>query len=110
MVYIKERKIVSEARKTQLKRYEQFGFRTNADLRGSDLNKVILLGEDAKETLNKAADKLKLSVRGYNRVSRVARTIADLDGSEYISGCHVAEAISFRAFNFGKLSLNLINS
>jgi magnesium chelatase family protein len=51
---------------------------------------------DGKELLGRAADRMGLTARGYHRVMRVARTIADLDGSETVRRPHVAEAISYR--------------
>ena len=47
--------------------------------------------------LRDAADAMRLSARGYHRVLRVARTLADLDGSEHVGRIHLAEALSYRA-------------
>jgi magnesium chelatase family protein len=51
---------------------------------------------DGRALLTKVADRFGLSARGYHRVLRVARTIADLDGSEALRKAHVAEAVSYR--------------
>ncbi len=52
--------------------------------------------DDGKQLLDQAAEKLKLSARSYNRVLKVARTIADLDASENVKKLHIAEAIQAR--------------
>jgi len=52
--------------------------------------------------LNEAADRLKFSARGYHRVLRVARTLADLDGSESVGRIHIAEAVSYRQLPAGR--------
>lgn len=68
----------------------------NTDLEGKILYENIKLTEEAKSLLDKALEKLGLSARGYHRVMRVARTIADLDGSEMTDYKHLAEALSYR--------------
>jgi magnesium chelatase family protein len=70
--------------------------RTNAEAEGELLEAVALCDEPAQALLRRAAHQLHLSARGYHRVLRVARTIADLDGSETIRKPHIAEAIAFR--------------
>ena len=52
-----------------------------------------------KEMLNSAAEKFQLSMRGYNKILKVARTIADLDNSNNVQKYHIAEAISYRAID-----------
>ena len=54
-------------------------------------------GRDLSELFRDAADAMRLSARGYHRVLRVARTLADLDGAEKVSRVHLAEALSYRA-------------
>jgi magnesium chelatase family protein len=93
-----ERKVVCSARLLQAKRYEGMNFSTNAGLKGADIA-IVLMEQSALDFLNLSANKLKLSVRGYTRIIRVARTIADLCGSESIKKEHISEAISFRIYN-----------
>lgn len=70
--------------------------RTNAEADGELLEQIAPLHAPARDLLRRAADQLHLTARGYNRILRVARTIADLDGAEAIGKPHLAEAIGFR--------------
>ncbi|MBT5521235.1 MAG: ATP-binding protein, partial [Rhodospirillales bacterium] len=70
--------------------------RTNADADGKLLESVATPDDAGRAILSDALDKFKLSARGYHRILRVARTCADMDGSETVGQVHVAEAISFR--------------
>ncbi|MEL7460530.1 MAG: YifB family Mg chelatase-like AAA ATPase [Pseudomonadota bacterium] len=72
------------------------GARVNADAEGALLDDIAPLDIDSKALLGRAAERFGLSARGYHRVLRVARTIADLAGAEDITKIHVAEAIGFR--------------
>jgi len=72
------------------------GPRCNADLQGESLQAVATPDRDGQALLAQAMDRLHLSARGYHRVLRVARTLADLDGSDAVRRLHVAEAISYR--------------
>ncbi len=69
---------------------------TNASLPVKHLEKIAAPDEKGRSILNQAADKFKLSARGYHRILRVARTLADLEGSETVRYHHVAEAINYR--------------
>ncbi|MCK0149991.1 YifB family Mg chelatase-like AAA ATPase [Marivita sp. S6314] len=68
----------------------------NADLQGELLDTATALDTDARALITQAADRFGLSARGYHRVLRVARSIADLDASDAVSRDHVAEALSYR--------------
>lgn len=73
----------------------------NSNLEGKSLYEFINLTSNAKIILDKALDKLNLSARGYHRIMRVARTIADLDKSECTDHPHIAEALSYRQMIIG---------
>jgi len=60
------------------------------------LDEIATPDADGKDLLTKAAERFKLSARGYHRIRRVARTIADLDGDTEVGAPHIAEAIGFR--------------
>jgi len=70
--------------------------RVNADLEGSALEQAATPDIEGKDLLLRIADRFGLSARGYHRILRVARTIADLDGSEDVRKPHVAEAAGYR--------------
>ena len=88
---------VAAAREVQTKRYADRGAgRTNADAEGARLEEVAAPDADGTALLSRAAERFGLSARGYHRILRVARTIADLDGSDAVRRPHVAEAVSYR--------------
>jgi magnesium chelatase family protein len=83
---------VARARAAQAARYGADGPASNAEADSRAINLV----PDAQKLLEQAMEKLRLSPRGYTRIMRVARTIADLAGAEVVSRVHVAEALAFR--------------
>ncbi|CAA7622864.1 Competence protein ComM [Magnetospirillum sp. LM-5] len=91
---------VAAARAVQAERFEAVvpgkGLTTNAQADGAVLEQIA--GPDAagRALLTEAAERMRLSARGYHRVLRVARTLADLDGSETVRRLHIAEALSYR--------------
>lgn len=87
---------VVSARDRQRQRGAREGLRTNAELTPALLSTYCLLGPDAGRLLASAAAKMALSARGYDRVRKVARTIADLAGDDGLRADHVAEALQFR--------------
>jgi predicted ATPase with chaperone activity len=87
---------VKAARDIQTRRYEGMGVRTNAEADGNLLDRVAKPDEPGRRLLAQAAEAMRLSARGYHRVLRVARTIADLVGSDGVTRVHVAEALSYR--------------
>jgi magnesium chelatase family protein len=88
---------VAAARGVQAQRYAgHSGVRVNADAEGALLEQVATPDAEGKALLIRAAERFGLSARGYHRVLRVARTIADLDGAADVRKPHVAEAIGYR--------------
>ncbi|MCA2013133.1 YifB family Mg chelatase-like AAA ATPase [Cereibacter sphaeroides] len=88
---------VATARKRQAARFDgQPGLRVNADAEGALLEEIAAPDAEGREMLARVADRFGLTARGYHRVLRVARTIADLDASDTVRAPHVAEAVSFR--------------
>jgi magnesium chelatase family protein len=96
---------VAKARALQARRYEGTGVRTNAQIEGKLLDDVATPDEEGRVLLAKAAEALGLSARGYHRVLKVARTIADLAQSADVHSPHVAEALSYRVVS-DALALN----
>ena len=77
----------------------------NALLDGADLDKYVVLNDELTTFLNGAAEKMGMSARGYNRIKRIARTIADLAGRDDIIMSDLAEALSYRPVNRGKYGI-----
>jgi magnesium chelatase family protein len=75
------------------------GLRTNAEAEGDLLKEIAPLAPEAQALLTRVAEGFRLSARGYHRVIRVARTIADLEGAARLEKAHLAEAVSFRLAN-----------
>ena len=87
---------VAAARAIQTARYAGHDARTNADAEGALLDAVATPDDAGRALLAQAAESLRMSARGYTRVLRVARTIADLAGSPVVTRMHVAEALGYR--------------
>lgn len=95
---IRERVII--ARKIQEERFkDKVGVHANAQISSKTLKEICEINEAGKELLKKAMDKLGLSARAYDRILKVARTIADLEGEENILTNHLAEAIQYRSLD-----------
>ena len=91
---VKER--VDQARAIQNKRLAYTGVTCNARLGRKALDKYCALDETCQKLMKGAFDRMGLTARSYDRILRVARTIADLDGSEVIQAHHLAEALQYR--------------
>ena len=87
---------VAKARERQQRRYAEAGIRTNAEAEGELLDMVATPEPAGVRLLTEAAAAMRLTARGYHRVLKVARTIADLSGSETVARIHIAEALSYR--------------
>jgi magnesium chelatase family protein len=87
---------VAVARAIQTARYADHPARTNAEIDGELLESAATPDEPGRKLLAQAAEAMRLSARGYTRMLRVARTIADLAGAETIGRIHIAEALSYR--------------
>jgi magnesium chelatase family protein len=90
---------VLAAREIQKQRFADLGrpdLRTNSNADGTILETIAPLDSAGLKLLSEAADAMSLSARGYHRVLRVARTLADLEGRKAIARHHVAEALSYR--------------
>ena len=92
-------KRVNQARKIQLERYEKYGIHSNAELSTKLIAEFCRLDSKGEELLQSAFKKLRLSVRAYERILKVARTIADLEGKPNIEFKHIAEAIQYRSLD-----------
>ncbi len=79
----------------------------NAQLDGAALDAAVKLSPELTQFLNTAAEKMGMSARGYNRIKRIARTIADLRGAADIEMADLAEALSYRPINRGKYGVRL---
>lgn len=90
---------VNKARQIQIERYKGTGITCNARLTPALLRKYCVLSEDARKTLKDSFEKLGMSARTYDRILKVARTVADLAGSEIIEKKHIFTAIRFRTLD-----------
>lgn len=93
------KKRVEKARLVQHERYKEEGIYTNSQLSSSMIRKYCRISPEIKEVLRGAFDNLGLSARAHDRILKVARTIADLEGVEEITVNHIAEAIQYRSLD-----------
>lgn len=93
------KKRVNKTRKLQLERYKDYNIYSNSQLDAGMLKKFCPLGEEENAILRAAFYNLGLSARAHSRILKVARTIADLEGSENIKSEHIAEAIQYRSLD-----------
>ncbi|MCR4442631.1 MAG: YifB family Mg chelatase-like AAA ATPase [Peptococcaceae bacterium] len=96
-VLIRER--VVRARQRQLERFDGSGITCNAFMKAKDIRKYCAVRGEARKLLQGAFQSLGLSARAHDRILKIARTIADLEGNEEITAEHVAEAVRYRSFD-----------
>jgi len=90
------REKISAARERQRLRFKERGLTANSEMSARDIEKCIYIDPSVRDLLKRSAEKLNLSPRGYHRLIKVSRTIADLDSAKEIEEKHVLEALSFR--------------
>ncbi len=90
---------VINARKTQSARFSSLDIHYNAQMGPREIEQFCELDEASSQLLKTAMEKLNLSARAYDRILKVARTIADLESSEHISAVHISEAIQYRSLD-----------
>ena len=102
---IRER--VMEAQKIQTKRYEGESFRYNGELTAQGVKRYCVLSADAEAYLRGIFDQKSLTARGYHKILKVARSIADLDHSQEIKRHHLSEAVCYRSFPQDNTDVNV---
>ncbi|NOR44108.1 MAG: YifB family Mg chelatase-like AAA ATPase [Candidatus Delongbacteria bacterium] len=93
------RKRVIKSREVQLKRYSEVDIFSNASMNQKHIKKHCQLDTASEKILKRAIESLSLSARAYNRILKVSRTIADLDGKQNIEISHISEAIQYRSLD-----------
>lgn len=93
------KKRVNKARDIQLNRFKDSKIYSNSKMNEKEFKKHCVLNKECTDLLEIAFKKLNLSARAYNRILKVARTIADLEGKEYIEKAHILEAIQYRSLD-----------
>lgn len=93
------RKRVNKARKLQLKRYKDDNIYSNSQLGSKNIKKYCILNNGAETIMKEAFNKYRFSARTYNKILKVSKTIADLDGEELILEKHILEAVRYRSLD-----------
>jgi magnesium chelatase family protein len=97
---IRER--VNAARAVQHRRFAGSGTNSNARMSPEELHKLCVLSDECAALMEEAFEAMGLTARSYDRILKVARTIADLEGAEEIGVAHIAEAIQYRTYKIGR--------
>jgi magnesium chelatase family protein len=90
---------VTAVQQIQAERYQKEAIQFNGELTGRQIEQYCRLAPAAEQLLQKAFDTIHFSARSYHRILKVSRTIADMEASSLIESRHVAEALSYRAFD-----------
>ena len=93
------KKRVDKARKIQSERYKGTSTSCNANINADQFEKVCIIDDEAEQMLKSAFESMGMTARAYDRVLKVARTIADLDNSEIIKSDHILEAVQYRSLD-----------
>ncbi|MDO5717262.1 MAG: YifB family Mg chelatase-like AAA ATPase, partial [Tissierellia bacterium] len=93
------RKRVNAAREKQIHRYKKYTFITNSEIPSKYMAELIQLEPSSEQLLDQAFKKYRFSARGYNKILKLSRTIADLEGKDSIEDKHVLEALRYRSFD-----------
>ena len=90
---------VTEARAIQQARFNGSGTTVNGKMNPREIRKCCRLASDAESLLRTAMEEMGLSARAHDKILRVGRTIADLEGAEQINAVHLSEAINYRTLD-----------
>ncbi|MGN0318976.1 MAG: YifB family Mg chelatase-like AAA ATPase [Lachnospira sp.] len=90
------RKIIEKARLVQKERFEGTGIRHNSEISANDIDRYCVLGDKERAFMKKAFNKLGLTARGYSKILKTARTIADIEGNDNITCEHLMEACMYK--------------
>ncbi len=90
------KKRIEKARKIQTKRFKKMEIQCNAEMQNREIENICIVNEETKTLLATAVEQMNLSARGYFRILKLARTIADLEGKNKIQSSHVAEALNYK--------------
>ena len=94
------RKRVTKAREKQTERFKELeNIHYNAQMNTKQIRQHCKLEEASMQLLKSAMERLNLSARAYDRILKVSRTIADLEGSDNVTGAHISEAIQYRSLD-----------
>jgi magnesium chelatase family protein len=93
------REKVKIARQIQAKRFDRYKIKLNSQMRPTDIKKYCRLDEKSEQLLKKAFNSYNMSARAYDRILKVARTIADLEECKDIQIQHIAESIQYRSLD-----------
>ena len=91
------RELVLKAREKQKERFKAHKIDFNAQMGSKDIEEMIVLDEKERKFMEKAYERMHLSIRSYHKILRVARTIADIEGAENIGLMHLQEALCYRS-------------